>query len=192
MSVTGLAWHVTSLVTMFGMTDKKDLEIAVLGGGCFWCLEAVFNQQPGVAKVVSGYAGGQVPDPSYEAVCTGATGHAEVVEITFDPETISFEALLDIFWRAHDPTTLNRQGNDIGTQYRSVIYHQGEKQKELAEASLQQAQASVSAPIVTEIAPLDVFYPAEAYHQDYYKNHPTQGYCSFVIRPKLVKLGLQA
>lgn len=173
------------------MNRERKLETAVLGGGCFWCLEAVFMQQPGVEKVVSGYAGGHVENPSYEAVCSGTTGHAEVVEITFDPEETSFDALLDLFWRAHDPTTLNRQGNDVGTQYRSAIYYQGDNQKAVAEASTKRAQRSIPARIVTEITPLETFYPAEAYHQDYYRNHPTQGYCTYVIRPKLEKLGLE-
>jgi peptide-methionine (S)-S-oxide reductase len=174
------------------MSDESNREKATFGGGCFWCIEAVFQQLEGVESVVSGYAGGEVPNPTYQAVCTGSTGHTEVVQITFDPDTISYKQLLDVFWRAHDPTTLNRQGNDVGTQYRSAIYYHSEQQKETAMKSVEEAQAYFPEKIVTEIAPLDVFYGGEDYHQDYYVKHKEEGYCSFVIRPKLEKLGLKS
>jgi len=163
------------------------MEKALVGGGCFWCIEAVYNRVEGVQSAISGYAGGSRKNPSYEQVCSGATGHAEVVEITYDPAIISYEAILDIFWAIHDPTTLNAQGADRGTQYRSVIYYYDEVQKERAEASMSEAQKSLTAPIVTEISPAPEFYEAEAYHQDYYNEHPTQGYCHVVIAPKLEK-----
>ncbi len=162
-------------------------EKALLGGGCFWCIEAVYRRVKGVKSAVSGYAGGSVPDPDYRAVCSGTTGHAEVVEITFDPEVISFRDILDIFWVIHDPTTLNRQGADMGTQYRSVIYYTDEMQKEAAEASIASAQASFDDPIVTELSPAPKFYPAEPYHQNYYDLNPQQGYCQVVISPKIEK-----
>ncbi len=160
----------------------------VLGGGCFWCLEAVFDRLPGVASVESGYAGGEEPNPSYEEVCSGQTGHAEVVRIEFDPENLSIAELLDIFWRAHDPTTRNRQGADVGSQYRSIILFQNEKQKKTALESRSSAQANFSNPIVTEIEPLTHFYPAESYHQKYFQRNPQAPYCTFVIQPKLDKL----
>ena len=160
-------------------------EVATLGGGCFWCLEAVFEETRGVIDVVSGYTGGTLDNPSYEQVSNGATGHAEVVQVTFDPSLISYEALLKIFWLIHDPTTINRQGNDVGTQYRSVIFYHDEKQKQQAEASLKMFSSKFTKPIVTEIKPLEAFYKAEAYHQDYFKNNPTQGYCVFVVSPKV-------
>jgi len=166
---------------------SKNYEKATLGGGCFWCLEAVYEQVKGVEDVVSGYAGGHVDHPTYEAVCSGTTGHAEVVQITYDPNVISFKELLDIFWKIHDPTTLNRQGADVGTQYRSVIFYHDEKQKEIALKSKEEAQRYFSAPIVTEIAPLDTFWPAEAYHQDFFRNNPYQGYCQAVVAPKVEK-----
>ncbi|MCU0452765.1 MAG: peptide-methionine (S)-S-oxide reductase MsrA [Bacteroidetes bacterium] len=165
-------------------------ELATLGGGCFWCVEAVYEQIPGVLKVVSGYAGGHVPDPTYEQVCDGTTGHAEVAQITFDASKISYEQLLGWFWRAHDPTTLNRQGADVGTQYRSAIFTHSSAQKSAAERSKAEAQKDFADPIVTEIAPLDRFYPAEDYHQQYYRNHSAAPYCMFVIRPKLKKLNM--
>ena len=167
------------------------MEKAILGAGCFWCVEAIFQRQAGVQAVVSGYAGGTKANPSYDDVCTGTTGHAEVAEITFDPATISYERLLEIFWQAHDPTTLNRQGADVGTQYRSVIFTVNDQQKVVAEKSRTAAQKQFSSPIVTEIQPLTVFYPAENYHQDYYRNHQNAPYCMFVIRPKLQKLHLE-
>jgi len=163
------------------------MEKALVGGGCFWCIEAVYNRTKGVYSAISGYAGGARPNPSYEQVCTGATGHAEVVEVTFDPNIITYEEILDILWAIHDPTTLNRQGADKGTQYRSVIYYYDEDQKQKAEKSIQTEQAKWSDPIVTELSPVPVFYAAEAYHQNYYNEHPTQGYCHVVIAPKIEK-----
>ena len=165
------------------------LETATLGGGCFWCVEAVYQELKGVQGVVSGYAGGAVENPSYEQVCTGATGHAEVVQINYDAEIISFEDLLYVFWRTHDPTTPNRQGADVGTQYRSVILYHDDEQKAIAERSKRETDALAlwPNPIVTEIAPLGTFYPAEGYHQDYFRNNPFQPYCMMVIDPKLRK-----
>ncbi len=162
---------------------------ATLGSGCFWCTEAVFQDLAGVESVVSGYAGGHIKNPAYREVCEGRTGHAEVVQITYDPEVVSFETLLEVFWKTHDPTTLNRQGNDVGTQYRSVIYYHDAEQKELAQQYKDKLNASgaFTNPIVTEISPMDTFYAAEAYHQNYFRNNPGQGYCSFVIRPKVDK-----
>ena len=159
------------------------------GGGCFWCLEAVFQRLKGVEKVVSGYAGGKVPNPTYQQVCEGDTGHAEVVQIEFNPKEIAFEKLLDVFWAAHDPTTLNRQGGDHGTQYRSIILVENDAQKVAAEKSKQKAQSEFKDPIVTEISPLTTFYKAEAYHQNYFNlNADRNPYCTVVIRPKLQKL----
>ncbi|SDL73088.1 peptide-methionine (S)-S-oxide reductase MsrA [Kriegella aquimaris] len=170
------------------MKNKK-LEIATLGGGCFWCIEAVFQEVKGVEKIVSGYTGGSAPGkPTYREVCSGLTGHAEVVQVTFDPEVISYHDLLVIFMTSHDPTTLNRQGADAGTQYRSVIYYHDENQKEIAALVAKEVAPYYENPIVTEISPLETFYEAEAYHQDYYRNNTTQGYCSAVITPKLAKL----
>ncbi|WP_457592604.1 peptide-methionine (S)-S-oxide reductase MsrA [Hydrogenimonas sp.] len=166
---------------------SESSENAVLGGGCFWCLEAVYEDVRGVKDVVSGYAGGSVENPTYEQVCSGATGHAEVVRITFDPAVVSFGDLLEIFWKIHDPTTLNRQGADVGTQYRSVIFYETQKQKEAALKSKEEAQKYFSAPIVTEIAPLTKFWPAEEYHQDYFRRNPYQGYCQAVVAPKVEK-----
>jgi peptide-methionine (S)-S-oxide reductase len=164
-------------------------ERVTFGGGCFWCLEAVFQRLVGVKSVVSGYAGGQSPEPTYKAVTSGSTGHAEVVQLTFDPKQIDFERLMDVFWAAHDPTTLNRQGNDIGTQYRSIILFENEEQKKLALKSKERAQADFKDSIVTEIVPLTKFYPAEDYHQNYYNlNADKNPYCAVVIRPKLQKL----
>lgn len=164
------------------------LERATLGGGCFWCVEAVYEQLSGVKSVVAGYAGGTVPNPTYEQVCSGRTGHAEVAQITFDPKVISFDKILQVFWEAHDPTTLNRQGADVGEQYRSVIFYEGEAQKETAERSLKSAQKDFKDPIVTKIEPLKTFYEAENYHQEYYKHNSNAPYCRFVIKPKLEKL----
>lgn len=163
-------------------------EKATLGGGCFWCTEAVFQSLPGVITVISGYAGGTRVNPTYKEICTGKTGHAEVVEITFDPAKISFEKLLNVFWKAHDPTTLNRQGADAGTQYRSVIFYHNQNQKISAEKSKSEAQRQFTDPIVTEIKPLVHFYEAEEYHQDYFEKNPDAAYCRFVIKPKLEKL----
>ncbi len=162
-------------------------EIALLGGGCFWCIEAVYNRVEGVKSAVSGYAGGEGINPSYKEICTGTTGHAEVVEITFDPNVISFGEILEIFWVIHDPTTLNRQGADAGTQYRSVIYYQNDEQKAAAELSIAKAQNGFGDSIVTELSPAPTFYAAEAYHQDYYDLNKTQGYCQVVIAPKIEK-----
>jgi peptide-methionine (S)-S-oxide reductase len=164
------------------------LQSATFGGGCFWCAEAVFQRIPGVKSVTSGFAGGTTANPSYEDVCTGETGHAEVIQIQFDPSVITYEKLLEIFWEAHDPTTLNRQGNDVGTQYRSIILYSDEAQKRAAEKSKSEAASQFSSPIVTQIVPLTKFYSAEGYHQDYYNLHSHQSYCQFVIRPKLKKL----
>ncbi len=170
---------------------SNPLEKATLGAGCFWCVEAVFERLDGVISVEAGYAGGTTVDPTYEAVCSGKTGHAEVAEITFDPKKISYERLLEVFWEAHDPTTMNRQGADKGTQYRSVIFYHNDQQKKLAEESRKMAQASFPDPIVTAIEPLTHFYKAENYHQDYYRNHTDAPYCIFVIKPKLKKLKLE-
>jgi len=172
-------------------TRTEGRELATLGGGCFWCVEAVSERIEGVKSVGSGYAGGSVANPTYEQVCTGSTGHAEVVQIAFDPRVLGFEKILEIFWKAHDPTTLNRQGADVGTQYRSIILYHDEAQKAAAEKSIRAAQKLYDRPIVTQVEPLRAFYPAEEYNQDYYQNNPYAGYCSFVIRPKLQKLGLE-
>lgn len=170
------------------MTQPAASEYATLGGGCFWCLEAVFERLPGVRSVVSGYAGGSTPDPTYKMVCTGTTGHAEVVRIEFDPSVTGFRQILETFWEAHDPTTLNRQGADIGSQYRSLILYENASQRAVAEASREAAARKFSAPIVTEIVPLGKFTPAEGEHQDYFRNNPGAPYCVFVIQPKLKKL----
>jgi peptide-methionine (S)-S-oxide reductase len=164
-------------------------EMATLAGGCFWCLEAVYQQLKGVEKVVSGYAGGHVANPSYQAVCSGTTGHAEVVQITYNPDVVTYRDLLDVFFTIHDPTTLNRQGNDVGTQYRSAIYYHTPEQKAIAEQKIKDvtAEGVWHNPIVTEVEPLDVFYPAEDYHQNYYVDNPNQGYCRVVIAPKVAK-----
>lgn len=168
-------------------------EIATLGGGCFWCLEAVFEQLKGVNRVVSGYAGGKKPNPSYEEVCSGATGHAEVVQVTFDPSIRPFRDLLQVFFAIHDPTTLNRQGADVGTQYRSVIFFHSPEQEKIAREVISQLDKDgiYPQPAVTEIVPLQEFYPAEAYHQGYFRQHPNQGYCQAVISPKLSKFRKQ-
>ncbi len=171
------------------MTKNNKYETAVLGAGCFWCVEAVFQDLKGVHKVESGYSGGTVPNPSYEDVCTGTTGHAEVTRIEYDPEQISFEFLLSVFFKTHDPTTLNRQGADRGTQYRSVIFYTNEHQKEVAEKIIKQLndEKVYPNPIVTEVSLFTKFYKAEDYHQNYYKNNPGQGYCQYVIQPKIEK-----
>ncbi|MFO0955012.1 MAG: peptide-methionine (S)-S-oxide reductase MsrA [Candidatus Saccharibacteria bacterium] len=161
---------------------------ATLGGGCFWCLEAAYQMIRGVKQVRPGYAGGTTKDPSYEAVCDGKTGHAEVVMIEFDEAQIRYEDILDVFWAIHDPTTLNQQGADVGTQYRSIIFYADESQKTTAEASRDAAQKLWDKPIVTEIQPLEAFYPAEDYHRNYFAQHPEQAYCQIVINPKLAKL----
>jgi len=167
---------------------SSQTESADLGGGCFWCMEAVYDRLPGVVSVTSGFAGGTTENPTYEEVCSETTGHAEVVEIVFDPAKISYAKLLEVFWQAHDPTTLNRQGADEGTSYRSIILYRDEKQKLIAEKSKLEAQKTYSRPIVTEVAPLKKFYKAEGYHQQYYDNNSSQGYCQVVIAPKLKKL----
>ena len=164
-------------------------EVATLAGGCFWCLEAVFDDLKGVESVESGYSGGNVPSPSYAQVCNGDTGHAEVVRVTFDPQVLSYKDLLTVFFTIHDPTTLNRQGNDVGTQYRSAIFYHNEDQKKIAEDVIREIGAAKiwDGPIVTELAPFDQFYMAEDYHQEYFKNNPFQGYCRVVIAPKVTK-----
>lgn len=163
-------------------------EIATLGGGCFWCLEAVFEQLQGVEKVVSGYAGGFVPHPTYDAVCEGTTGHAEVVRVDFDPSVLPYEDVLKVFFTIHDPTTKDRQGNDVGTQYRSIILTHSPKQQEIAEKVLRGfAQEAWGTGIVTEVEPFREFFPAEAYHQGYFRNNPTQGYCRAIVAPKVAK-----
>ena len=167
------------------------LSIATFGAGCFWCVEAVFEQLDGVHAVESGYMGGEVQDPTYREICSGNSGHAEVTQIHYDPKIISYETLLDWLWRSHDPTTLNRQGADIGTQYRSAIFYHNEAQREAAEASKVAAQKDFTTPIVTEITAATTYYPAEDYHQDYYRLNPNAPYCQIVIRPKLEKLALE-
>ena len=170
--------------------NTNNIEIAIFANGCFWCTEAVFLQLKGVSKVESGYIGGEVPNPSYKEICTGTTGHAEAIKITYDATEISFVDLLDVFFATHDPTTLNRQGYDMGTQYRSAVFFQNETQKELTEKMIKvlDEAAVFENPIVTEIAVNDLFYPAENYHQDYYNNNKTQSYCVAIINPKLEKL----
>lgn len=172
-------------------TEHKNgaTEIATLGGGCFWCVEAVFDDLMGVTDVVSGYSGGPRPNPSYEQVCSGATGHAEVIQVQFDPSQISYREILEVFFTVHDPTTLNRQGADSGTQYRSVIFTHSPEQKEIAEATIADlnAQQIWDKPIVTEVTPLEKFYAAEDYHQEYYRRNPYQGYCLAVVSPKVSK-----
>lgn len=176
------------LMQQLNSLNNEKYETAVLAGGCFWCTEAVFEQVKGVIDVISGYAGGFTENPTYQEVCSGKTGHAECVKIIFDPNKITYEQLLEIFWKVHDPTTLNRQGADIGTQYRSVIFYLNEDQKKIALNSKANAQKNFENSIVTEIIPLKKFYPAEDYHQNYYKNNPDAPYCIFVITPKLNKL----
>ena len=174
--------------TNFNQTSENS-EIATLAGGCFWCLEAVFDNLIGVTDVVSGYSGGKQPNPSYAQVCTGMTGHAETVQITFNPKQISFEEILEVFFTVHDPTTLNRQGADIGTQYRSAIFYHSPEQKTTAEEVIRKLMAENvwDDPFVTELTPFSKFYPAEDYHQEYYANNPDQGYCRVVIAPKVAK-----
>lgn len=171
--------------------DKKEngMKIATIGGGCFWCVEAVFQRLDGVEKVVSGYSGGKNPNPTYKQVCTGLTGHAEVCQIHYDPAKLEFKDILEVFWKTHDPTTVNRQGNDEGTQYRSVIFYHDDDQKRVAEEYKEKLDKSgiFKDPIVTEISPLSVFYPAEDYHQNYYNLNPNQGYCRMVVKSKVDK-----
>ena len=169
--------------------ESKPTELATLAGGCFWCLEAVFEQLKGVQQSISGYAGGSPPNPSYQDVCTGQTGHAEVVQLTYDPTQVTYRDLLSVFFTIHDPTTLDRQGNDVGSQYRSAIFYHTQEQKAIAEQTIQdlESQHLWPNPIVTEVVPLEAFYPAEDYHQGYFRAHPYQGYCQIVIAPKVAK-----
>ena len=176
-----------AVLALSSMSAAEKKARAILGGGCFWCVEAVYETVPGILAVTSGYAGGNLVDPSYEAVSTGQTGHAEVVQIDYDPDKITYGEIIDLFWKAHDPTTLNRQGPDSGPQYRSIILYEDETQKAVAEKSKAAAQANFKDPIVTEIVPLEEFYPAEKYHQDFYSNNPNYPYSRAIIRPKLDK-----
>ena len=166
-----------------------DKQVATLAGGCFWCLEAVYDELDGVEDVVSGYTGGAMPDPSYELVCSGTSGHAEVVQVTFDPARVSFKELLEVFFTIHDPTTLNRQGSDVGTQYRSAIFYHDAEQKRVAEEVIDELteEGLWDDPIVTEVAPLETFYEAEDYHQEYFRKNPLQPYCMVIVRPKVAK-----
>lgn len=173
------------------MTKSTIPDFALIGGGCFWCTEAVFEKIDGVMEVISGYAGGALPNPTYKDICTGQTGHAEVIKIKFLPHILSYAEILEIFGKAHDPTTLNRQGADEGTQYRSTIMYYNKEQEKVAKEWKDKLSSTFVDPVVTEIVPAPHFYPAEEYHQDYYAKNPNQGYCSFVIRPKLKKLGLE-
>lgn len=166
---------------------SNQLEMATLGGGCFWCVEAVYQQLKGVHTVESGYMGGQVRNPTYEQVCSGTTGHAEVVRVSFDPDVVSYREVLEIFFTIHDPTTLNRQGNDVGTQYRSVVYFHSPEQREIARHVIAEMANVWDAPIVTELSEEETFYKAEEYHQNYFRQHPLQGYCAFVVEPKVAK-----
>jgi peptide-methionine (S)-S-oxide reductase len=170
--------------------SANETEKATFGSGCFWCAEALFQQLKGVQTVISGYSGGSVENPTYKEICTGMTGHAEVIQVTFDPKIVSYQELLEVFWRTHDPTTLNRQGNDVGTQYRSVIFYHTDRQRQLAERYREKIDAAhvFSKPLLTEIALFTIFYPAEDYHQNYYFNHAQQPYCRSIIGPKLDKL----
>jgi len=187
--IIGLLISGISLANKIDEMSKKNTEIATLGAGCFWCVEAIFQELEGVYDVESGYMGGHVLNPSYRDVCSGESGHAEVCQITFDPEIISFDELLEIFWQVHNPTTLNRQGADVGPQYRSVIFYHNEKQKSIAQKLIKELDASEAwdDPIITEISAAEKFYKAENYHQDYYNLNKSQPYCSFVIKPKQEK-----
>jgi len=178
-----------NIINISMSTQDKQFEKATLGGGCFWCIEAAFNEIKGVKSAVSGYSGGHIPDPLYKEVSSGKTGHAEVVQISFDPSIITYEQILFIFFSIHDPTTLNRQGNDIGTQYRSIIFFHNNDQKNTAEAVISSLNTEniFNNPIVTELKPFEFFYKAEDYHQEYYENNPSEGYCSYVIKPKMDK-----
>jgi peptide-methionine (S)-S-oxide reductase len=175
---------------IINLVKNRENEVATLGAGCFWCTEAVFQNIKGVVEVVSGYSGGSVKNPTYEQICSSSTGHAEVSQITYDPKILSYDELLFIFWGIHNPTTLNQQGNDVGSQYRSVIFYHNQKQKKIAELSKKRlAEDKIyDSPIVTEIAPFEAFYPAENYHQNYYSNNPDKMYCKLVIGPKMAKL----
>ena len=180
------------IATLQAESEPMKTETATLGGGCFWCVEAVYERLPGIISVVSGYAGGQTENPTYEQIGTGKTGHAEVVQIAYDPSKISYEKIIDLFWDAHDPTTLNRQGADTGPQYRSIILTENDEQTRIANESKDRAQTKSKSPIVTEIVPLTKFYPAEDYHQDFYRENPMHPYNLAVIRPKLKKLDEKA
>ncbi|MBA3240421.1 MAG: peptide-methionine (S)-S-oxide reductase MsrA [Acidobacteria bacterium] len=171
------------------MSSEQNSDVATLGGGCFWCLEAVFDDLRGVESVESGYAGGHAADPSYEEVCAGTTGHAEVVRVTFDPRAVSFKEILEVFFTIHDPTTLNRQGADVGTQYRSAIFFHTPEQQEIVARTIAELDAAKiwDAPIITEVVPFERFYEAEDYHQDYYRQNPNQGYCRMIVAPKVAK-----
>lgn len=169
------------------MTEEKTIKSAVIGGGCFWCTEALFQEVPGIESVVSGYAGGHTSHPTYEDVCTGRTGHAEVIQINYDPTLIDYAGILKLFWKAHDPTTLNRQGADVGTQYRSIIFHSNADERAIAEKSRAEAQKDFTRPIVTEIAPLETFHPAENYHQDFADKHPGHPYLLATLCTKVCK-----
>jgi peptide-methionine (S)-S-oxide reductase len=183
-----LAGLATAMAQTKIMNDSTNhTERATFGGGCFWCTEAIFQMLPGVKSVTSGYAGGTKENPTYKEVCSGTTGHAEVIQIEYDPKAVSYEKLLDTFWQAHDPTTLNYQGNDHGTQYRSIILYNNAAEKAAAEKSKAEAQKQFKNPIVTEIVPLKKFYKAEGYHQDYFRSNPNQPYCRFIIQPKVEK-----
>lgn len=173
-----------------GSQMNMSKEVATFGGGCFWCIEAIFNELRGVEKVESGYSGGNVANPTYEEVCTGTTGHAEVIQITFDPKVISYRELLQVFFTLHDPTTLNRQGADVGTQYRSAVFYQNDSQRKTAEEVIKEVDAAKTwkRPIVTEVVPFKSFYKAEDYHQEYFEKNPRSSYCQAVIEPKIVKL----
>lgn len=175
------------------MTEPNQLEVATLGGGCFWCLETFYNELKGIIKVESGYSGGTVPNPTYKQVCSGTTDHAEVIQITYNPNIITFKEILQIFFTIHDPTTMNRQGNDVGTQYRSIILYHNQNQKQTTEQVINEiTQARIwNAPIVTQIIPYNIFYKAEEYHQEYYKKNPEQSYCRVIIAPKIAKLRKQ-
>jgi len=193
----GLSFFLLAALLLFGvvsssaqpkpMNSTNHTELATLGGGCFWCTEAIFQMLPGVRSVASGYAGGTKENPTYKEVCAGNTGHAEVIQVEFDPHAVSYEKIIETFWQTHDPTTLNRQGNDTGTQYRSIILYSNEAQKKAAEKSKAEAQKQFSSPIVTQIVPLTKFYKAEGYHQDYFRSNPSQPYCRAIIRPKVEK-----
>ena len=188
-SMTWAAAARAEKTNMTDSTDNKDLEQVTLGSGCFWCTEAVFDNLKGVKSAVSGYTGGRLANPTYEQVCNGTTGHAEVIQVTYDPSQISFTDILRVFWETHDPTTLNRQGHDVGTQYRSAVFYHTEAQRKLAEEYKKQLDASgtFKDPIVTEITKFEKFYPAEDYHQEYFALNPNQQYCQYVIRPKVEK-----
>jgi peptide-methionine (S)-S-oxide reductase len=193
LAALGLAWTASAADAKTPMNQPASpstnrTETLTVGGGCFWCVEAVFELVEGVKSVVSGYAGGHTENPTYKQVCEGTTGHAEVVQIEFDPARVSLERLLEIFWDCHDPTSLNRQGADVGTQYRSIILYVNETQRDLALKSKAAAQARFARPMVTEIVPLKKFHAAELYHQDYFRNNPNQGYCALVIAPKVEKM----